>query len=774
MSLSRHALMALLIAAGAAVTGVAVWANGRVDLGLRLDDSSGVVRVADVTPDGIAAHQFVQPGSLVIRLETTDGRPVGDGPVRHLLTGEPDGSGSTTIRLPTVAIEEPAIASLEFGYDDGATADVYLGNALDRQEGEAALADSPWLMALGLVLGAAVWLALRCGLAGPVGRQEALVFAAAAAAPFLALPVVYAGTATGIAIGYLVPTATALVAASALARHLREPEWRRAALVATAIVAALTVLILARYLASPTLAPDDRFQILALLAAIALVPAIMAAVAATSFRDRASFLSVGLLPGTAATIIGPSSASLIPFWLLMALLAWQLAVRFVPLQRGAALMRGTAGWVSAASTGGVAAFASDPQLTERRDIVAYLVGGLAVLLATTGVNAWALLIGLGLGALVGFGLRQGVLGPAWTDAAAPIGVAIAVPIIFSGFGYVDTITGIVLPTVAALVVAHLIAWHHPDPGWRGRHFAAAAVLAAFALVQVRSDWGGGALIVSALVPLVPGLSLAFGARPGGAPGMADRLETLVVALTPGIGMLAMVNGPSVLILLGWLGVVLVWRRFTLAPLLGIAQRSQQQLDLAVAAAEQERARLAADLHDDALQALTGLVRRLDEAGDAEGAEMARGVAERLRGITSDLRLPLLDDLGAGPALEWLVARVRPMAGGEVRLERTDPSRPPSAVELAVFRVAQEALANAVKHGKTPITVRYHVDEAGHVSLTVDDAGPGIDLKAAESALASGHLGMANMQQRAEQIGALLNVRAWPSGGTHVGLEWRPQ
>ena len=96
----------------------------------------------------------------------------------------------------------------------------------------------------------------------------------------------------------------------------------------------------------------------------------------------------------------------------------------------------------------------------------------------------------------------------------------------------------------------------------------------------------------------------------------------------------------------------------------------------------------------------------------------------------------------------------------------------SAVELAVFRVAQEALANAVKHGKAPITVRYHVDDAGRVSLTVDDAGPGIDPKAAESALASGHLGMANMQQRAEQIGAILDIRRWPAGGTHVALEWR--
>ncbi|HYN64622.1 MAG TPA: ATP-binding protein, partial [Candidatus Limnocylindrales bacterium] len=169
-----------------------------------------------------------------------------------------------------------------------------------------------------------------------------------------------------------------------------------------------------------------------------------------------------------------------------------------------------------------------------------------------------------------------------------------------------------------------------------------------------------------------------------------------------------------------------------------------------------------------------LVRRLDAAGDEEGAHLARGVADRLRTITSDLRLPVLDDLGAGPALEWLVGRVRPLAAGPVVLERVDADRPPAGVELAVFRIAQEALANAVKHGKAPITVRYRVAEDGGVSLSVDDSGPGIESGAAEEALQAGHMGMANMQQRAEQIGALLDVRRWPAGGTHVAMEWRPR
>ena len=192
----------------------------------------------------------------------------------------------------------------------------------------------------------------------------------------------------------------------------------------------------------------------------------------------------------------------------------------------------------------------------------------------------------------------------------------------------------------------------------------------------------------------------------------------------------------------------------------------------VAATEAERARLAADIHDDALQELTLLVRRLEAAGDAEGAELGRTVAERLRAICGDLRLPILDDLGVGPALDWLVLRIERLAGGEVRLERGDGTRPPPDVELAIFRVAQEALANAVKHGQPPIVVRYRSTDAG-ASLVGRRRGPGHRRRTpARPPSSGGHFGLLNMQQRAEQIGAILDVRRWPSGGTHVALEWR--
>ena len=147
------------------------------------------------------------------------------------------------------------------------------------------------------------------------------------------------------------------------------------------------------------------------------------------------------------------------------------------------------------------------------------------------------------------------------------------------------------------------------------------------------------------------------------------------------------------------------------------------------------------------------------------------MSDRLRAICGDLRLPILDDLGVGPALDWLVLRIERLAGGQVRLERSDGTRPPPDVELAFFRIAQEALSNAVKHGRPPITVRYRCTD-GAASLSIDDAGAGIAADAGSQAERDGRFGLLNMQQRAEVIGAILDVRRWPSGGTHVQLDWR--
>jgi len=278
------------------------------------------------------------------------------------------------------------------------------------------------------------------------------------------------------------------------------------------------------------------------------------------------------------------------------------------------------------------------------------------------------------------------------------------------------------------------------------------------------------------IPLVPGLWAAGPSRSAGSPaspsGRVVRSTAYALAGATPLFALASATDALAVPLSLWLLVIFVSSRLSIRPLARLATRVQLQRDLVVAATEAERARVAADIHDDALQELTLLVRRLDAAGDAEGAEIARHVADRLRAICGDLRLPILDDLGVGPALDWLVVRIERLAGGEVRLERHDGTRPPPDVELAFFRVAQEALANAVKHGRPPIVVRYAATPAG-ASLSVDDAGPGITSDAGVAAEQAGRFGLLNMAQRAEQIGAILDVRAWPGGGTHVALEWRP-
>jgi signal transduction histidine kinase len=249
-------------------------------------------------------------------------------------------------------------------------------------------------------------------------------------------------------------------------------------------------------------------------------------------------------------------------------------------------------------------------------------------------------------------------------------------------------------------------------------------------------------------------------------------DVALAAMTPGIAAICLVHTSESLLwpIIVWLVVVPIVGRLVLRPLGTAAASAQRQRDLVVAATEAERMRIAADIHDEALQDLTMLVRRLDAAGDTTNADAAREIAERLRAICGDLRLPVLDDLGVGPALEWLCGRMA-SSSASVELDRSaGESRLPADVELAVFRIAQEALSNAVRHGKPPVVVRYRTD-ADRVELTVDDNGSGIVGGAAELAERTGHMGLMNMTQRADAIGAALQIGRRSEGGTRVMLIW---
>ncbi|CAN5617361.1 hypothetical protein BH20CHL7_BH20CHL7_08130 [soil metagenome] len=402
-----------------------------------------------------------------------------------------------------------------------------------------------------------------------------------------------------------------------------------------------------------------------------------------------------------------------------------------------------------------------------------------------------LVVGLVLLLAMWWWIASGRAGEALRGLAAPLAVATAMPFIVRPLDATQALplatTSMALLAAGMLPLAHALIERIDDPEDRRLVTIVAGVCAAAAVVigvgaSTTEPWYGETPTRFALIgaiALIPGLAAAGPIRrasAAGSPPTSGRLmestEYAVVGLTP-VMALASSGAPFPLPLTLWFLLVLLAGRFTIRPLARLATRAALQRDLVVAATEAERARVAADIHDDALQELTLLVHRLDAAGDEEGAGIARTVSDRLRAICGDLRLPILDDLGVGPALDWLVLRIERLAGGEVRLERADGTRPPADVELAFFRVAQEALANAVKHGRPPILVRYSTMPGG-ASLSIDDAGPGIepDAGAADGANGAGHFGLLNMQQRAEAIGAILGVRRWPAGGTHVALEWR--
>jgi signal transduction histidine kinase len=196
--------------------------------------------------------------------------------------------------------------------------------------------------------------------------------------------------------------------------------------------------------------------------------------------------------------------------------------------------------------------------------------------------------------------------------------------------------------------------------------------------------------------------------------------------------------------------------------------------------EEERRRLARELHDDTIQALIALHQRLQLAGDtadlrtaaqlSEMAALATDAIADLRRMTRDLRPSYLDDLGLAPALELLARDQSAALGIPVAFMSTGaPRRLAPEVELAYYRIAQEALRNVGRHaraGRAALTLAFAADRA---TLTIEDDGVGFDAgRAAELALA-GHYGLLGARERAEAVGARLDVESSPGRGTRVTL-----
>jgi two-component system, NarL family, sensor histidine kinase UhpB len=197
--------------------------------------------------------------------------------------------------------------------------------------------------------------------------------------------------------------------------------------------------------------------------------------------------------------------------------------------------------------------------------------------------------------------------------------------------------------------------------------------------------------------------------------------------------------------------------------------------VALSAQEEERARIARDLHDEVNQSLTGLLLRLEAVRSHAPPELAHELAEtktlanramqELLTLARSLRPTALDDLGLKAALSALADELGRKTGIGTSYEGTgDLTDVPMDVQLVTYRVAQEALSNAAQHSEADqIRVRLDRDAEG-VELVVSDDGRGFTFDQATQGL-----GIGGMRERALLVGGDLLVESRPEIGTRVRL-----
>jgi signal transduction histidine kinase len=196
---------------------------------------------------------------------------------------------------------------------------------------------------------------------------------------------------------------------------------------------------------------------------------------------------------------------------------------------------------------------------------------------------------------------------------------------------------------------------------------------------------------------------------------------------------------------------------------------------------EERNRVARELHDSVTQNLFGVVLAAEAAStlldrDVDQAraqlqrvqELARAGMEELRSLIFELRPAALADEGLAATLRKHLGILRRVHDQDIALKVAGAPRPGGATDGDVFRIAQEAIHNAVRHAQAQRIEVGLSARNGHLVLTVDDDGVGFDPSAAS--LRSRRLGLTSMEERARAVGGTLTIDSRPGEGTRVRLE----
>jgi signal transduction histidine kinase len=206
-------------------------------------------------------------------------------------------------------------------------------------------------------------------------------------------------------------------------------------------------------------------------------------------------------------------------------------------------------------------------------------------------------------------------------------------------------------------------------------------------------------------------------------------------------------------------------------------RARQLATQVISAQDEERARVARELHDSTAQILTaamlqlGVAARESDSGPLSARivtlrELIAEALEEVRSMSHTMHPRVLDDLGLVPALEWLARQTRDQEALDVRVVADDPSPcvPPELASV-LYRVAQEALRNASRHADARnVQVRVTCTRE-HATLEVQDDGRGFDVRQAEERRPG--MGLFSMRERVALVDGRLEVTSAPGRGTRV-------
>ncbi len=200
----------------------------------------------------------------------------------------------------------------------------------------------------------------------------------------------------------------------------------------------------------------------------------------------------------------------------------------------------------------------------------------------------------------------------------------------------------------------------------------------------------------------------------------------------------------------------------------------------IQAQEQERQRIARELHDETSQVLTSLLislTLLEESVETQEAReriadtraLAHSTLRAIRNLSIDLRPSALDDLGLLPALRWYVKEYQKKCSIEVEFHATGfKERLPAEMETALYRIVQECLTNTAKHANASRVTITLKEETDRVYARITDDGQGFDYEALLKTPGQERgLGLAGMNERAVLLDGILNIHATPDQGTII-------